>query len=75
MFSTYQFSHVHDNCHELVDVPGLLLSEVEDLEGIVSELQVLVVIDGGHGCLALGHKVVVIDVLAQMADLKEIGCN
>ena len=61
---------MHDGSDQLVDVPGLFLGEVENLEGFMGELKILIVINGGHGGLALGHKVVVVDVLAQVADLK-----
>ena len=52
-----------------VDVVLLLLGEAEDVEGLVRELHVLLVVDGLHGDLALGHEVVVTDVVAQFAVL------
>ena len=64
---TYQFPHVHDRGDALVDVPDLGLGEVQDVEGLVGELEVLVVVDGGHRGLALADKVVVIHVVGQVA--------
>ena len=36
-----------------------LLAEAKDIEGLVSEHHVLLVVDGGHGQLALGDVPVV----------------
>ena len=41
------------------------LGESKDIEGLVSKLHVLLVIDGGHRQLALRDKPVVFDVIAQ----------
>ena len=45
---------------------------MEDVEGVVGELEVLLVVDRGHRGLALGDKVVVVDVLREVADLLEL---
>ena len=44
-----------------------LLAEAKDVKGLVSELHVLLVVDGGHGELTLGHVPVVLDVVGQQA--------
>ena len=44
-----------------------LLAEAKDVKGLVGELHVLPVVDGGHGELALGHVPVVLDVVGQEA--------
>ena len=44
-----------------------LLSEAEDVKGLIGELHVLAIVDGGHGDLALGHVPVVQDVVGQEA--------
>ena len=41
-----------------------LLSEAEDVKGLVGELHVLAIVDGGNGDLALRHVPVVHDVVA-----------
>ena len=38
---------------------------MQDVEGVVSELQVLIVIDGRNGGLALADVVVVVDVVGK----------
>jgi len=70
--SNYQLSHVHDGRHDLVDVEGLLFREVQDVEGVMSELQVLVVIDGRDGGLALADIMVVVDVVGKATGLLKI---
>ena len=64
---TYQFPHVHDRGDALVDVPDLALGEVQNVERLVGELEVLVVVDGGHRGLSLTDKVVVVDVVREVA--------
>ncbi len=59
---------MHDSCHTLVDVERFFLSKVEDGEGIVGEFQILVVVYGWYACLSLTDVVVVIDVIAEVAD-------
>ena len=44
-----------------------LLAEAKDVKGLVGELHVLPVVDGGHGQLALRHVPVVLDVVGQEA--------
>ena len=68
----YQFPHVHDRSHTLVNVPGLFLGEVQDVECIVCELHVFVVIDGGDGRLSLADEVVVVDVFREQALLLQV---
>lgn len=63
----YQFTHVHDCGDALVDVPDLALGEVQNVERLVGELEVLVVVDGGHRGLSLTDKVVVVDVVREVA--------
>ena len=41
-----------------------LLSETEDVKGLIGELHVLAIVDGGNGDLALRHVPVVHDVVA-----------
>ena len=48
-----------------------LLTEAKDIEGLVSEHHVLLVVDGGHGQLALGDVPVVQDVVSQQALWRE----
>ena len=43
-----------------------LFAESEDVEGLIGELHVLPVVDGGHGELALRHKPVVEDVVLRI---------
>ncbi len=45
---------------------------MQDVEGVVSELQVLVVIDGRDGGLALANVVVVVDVVGKATGLLKI---
>ncbi len=45
---------------------------MQDVEGVVSELQVLVVIDGRDGGLALADVVVVVDVVGEATGLLKI---
>ncbi len=45
---------------------------MQDVEGVVSELQVLVVIDGWDGGLALADIVVVVDVVGKATGLLQI---
>ena len=40
---------------------------MEDVECLVGELEVLVVVDGGHRGLALADEVVVVDVVREVA--------
>ena len=70
--ATHQLSLVHDGRHDLVDVVSLLLREVQDVEGVVGELQILVVVDGRDRGLALADVVVVVDVVGQAALLLQI---
>jgi len=70
--SNYQLSHVHDGRNDLVDVESLLFREVQDVEGVMSELQVLVVIDGRDGGLALADIMVVVDVVGKATGLLKI---
>ena len=49
-----------------------LLAEAKDIEGLVSEHHVLLVVDGGHGQLALGDVPVVEDVVGQQTLWREI---
>ena len=48
-----------------------LLAEAKDIEGLVSEHHVFLVVDGGHGQLALGDVPVVEDVVSQEALWRE----
>ena len=41
-----------------------LLSETKDVKGLIGELHVLAIVDGGNGDLALRHVPVVHDVVA-----------
>ena len=53
-------AHGHDGRGQPVAVPLVLLREAEDVKGTVSELQLLVVVDGRHGNFALRHIRVVL---------------
>merc|ERR1719310_1419859 len=57
----------HDSSSQHVAVPLLLLAESKHIEGILSVLQLLVVVNGGDSGLALGHVDVVVDVVAEAA--------
>ena len=72
LIGKYQLSHVHDGRNDLVDVESLLFREVQDVEGVMSELQVLVVIDGRDGGLALADIMVVVDVVGKATGLLKI---
>ena len=54
-------AHGHDGSGQPVAVPLVLLREAEDVKGTVSELQLLVVVDGCHGNFALRHVRVVLN--------------
>ena len=71
-FINYQLSHVHDSGHNLVDVESLLFRKVQDVEGIVGELQVLVVVDGRDRGLSLTDVVVVVDVVGKSTLLFQV---
>merc|ERR1719266_2528775 len=63
----------HDTGGDLHAVPGLLLSEANDVEGIHGVLKLLIVIDRGDGGLALGDKAVEVDVVAKETLLLHVG--
>ena len=54
------FSRGHDSCSQFVAVPFLFIAEANDIKGIVSELQLFIVINGGNSNLALRDIAVVI---------------
>merc|ERR550539_1077955 len=66
-------AHVHHAGGVLVHVVLLFLAEAESHEGLVSELHVLLVVNGGDGKLALGDVPVVQDVVGQQALLLQVG--
>merc|ERR1719150_1134942 len=57
----------HDSSCQHVAVPLLLLAESKHIEGILSVLQLFIVVNGGDSGLALGHVDVVVDVVAEAA--------
>ena len=65
-------SHVHHaSCvpeHIILHLRG----EAKNVKGLVSKLHVLLVVNGGHGQLALGHEPVVLDVVGQQALLLQV---
>merc|ERR1719330_1761148 len=66
-------AHVHHGGSVLVHVVLLILSEAKSLEGLVSELHVLLVVDGRDSELSLGDVPVVQDFIGQEALLLEVG--
>ena len=60
-------AHVHHAGGVLEHIVLHLLAEAKDVKGLVGELHVLPVVDGGHGQLALRHVPVVLDVVGQEA--------
>ena len=60
-------AHVHHAGSVLEHIVLHLGGEAKDVEGFVGELHVLLVVDGGHGELALGHVPVVLDVVGEEA--------
>ena len=59
----------HDGGGEHVAVELVLVAEAEDVEGILSVLQLFVVVDGVNLRLALGDIDVVVDVIRETAHL------
>merc|ERR1719412_306673 len=66
-------AHVHHAGGVLVHIVLLILGEAERHEGLVSELHVLLVVNGGDSQLALGHVPVVQDLVGQKTLLLEVG--
>merc|ERR1711963_733535 len=66
-------AHVHHGSGVPVHVVLLGLREAESHEGLVSELHVLLVVNGGDSQLALGDVPVVQDVVGQQTLLLEVG--
>ena len=63
-------THVHHASSVAEHIVLHLGGEAKDVEGFVGELHVLLVVDGGHGELALGHVPVVLDVVGEEACIK-----
>merc|ERR1719220_881878 len=66
-------AHVHHAGSVLEHIVLHLCGEAKDVKGLISELHVLLVVNGGHGQLALGHIPVVLDVVGQQALLLQVG--
>merc|ERR1719431_877492 len=66
-------AHVHHGGSVLVHVVLLILGEAKSLEGLVSELHVLLVVDRGDSELSLGDVPVVQDFIGQEALLLKVG--
>merc|ERR1719500_1334078 len=66
-------AHVHHASGVAEHIVLHLLGEAKNVKGLISELHVLLVVDGGHGELSLGHVPVVLDVVGQEALLLEVG--
>ena len=49
-----------------------LVGEAQDVKGLISELHVLLVVNGGNSQLPLGHVPVVLDVVGQQALLLQV---
>merc|ERR1719336_3389082 len=65
----------HDTRSQHVAVPLLLLAESKHIEGVLSVLQLFVVVNGVDLGLALGHVDVVVDVVGQTALLLQTLSN
>merc|ERR1719412_759281 len=65
-------AHVHHAGGVLVHIVLLILGEAERHEGLVSELHVLLVVNGGDSQLALGNVPVVQDLVGQKTLLLEV---
>merc|ERR1712079_194806 len=66
-------AHVHHAGSVPVHIVLLLLREAKRHESLVSELHVLLVVNGGDSQLALGHPPVVQDLVREHALLLEVG--
>merc|ERR1719193_454673 len=66
-------AHVHHAGSVLEHVILHGLVEAQNVKGFVSEHHVFLVVNGGHGQLALRHVPVVLDVVAQQALLLQVG--
>merc|ERR1712073_87014 len=66
-------AHVHHAGGVPVHIVLLLLGEAESHEGLMSELHVLLVVNGGDSQLALGHPPVVQDLVGEQALLLQVG--
>ena len=60
-------AHVHHAGGVLKHIILHLLREAKNVKGLISKHHVLLVVDGGHSELALGHVPVVLDVVGQEA--------
>ena len=58
-------AHGHDGGGELVAVPLFLLREAEDIEGVISVLELLIVINGRNSGLTLTDIRIEVDVIAK----------
>ena len=65
-------THVHHASSVLEHLVLHLLGEAKNVKGLISEHHVLLVVNGGHSEFALGHKPVVLDVVAQQALLLQV---
>merc|ERR1719150_209835 len=65
----------HDTSSQHVAVPLLLFAESKHIEGVLSVLQLFVVVNGVDLGLALGHVDVVVDVIGQAALLLQTLSN
>merc|ERR1719266_2725969 len=63
----------HDTGGDLHAVPGLILREANDVEGIHGVLKLLIVVDRGDGGLTLGDKAVKVDVVAKETLFLHVG--
>merc|ERR1719266_2154916 len=63
----------HDTSSDLHAVPGLLLREANDVEGIHGVLKLLIVVDRGDSGLALRDKAVEVDVVTKETLLLHVG--
>merc|ERR1719341_2300471 len=66
-------AHVHHASGVLEHFVLHRVGEAKNVKGLISKLHVLLVVDGGNGEFALGHKPVVLDVVGQQALLLEVG--
>merc|ERR1719189_2917254 len=65
-------AHVHHAGSVLEHIVLHLCGEAKNVKGLISKLHVLLVVNGGHGQLALGHIPVVLDVIGQQALLLQV---
>merc|ERR1719266_2414346 len=63
----------HDTSSDLHAVPGLILREANDVEGIHGVLKLLIVVDRGDGGLTLGDKAVKVDVVTKETLFLHVG--